>query len=513
MNINNPISAARIKKQKNVLAYLSLAFKGFAYPVYLFGSYATGRFHGESDVDIAIIAPDAQAKDVYNQACDKMTGLGMNYGILISSSINHLDSSMATSLQGISATAPCVALPPASMQSSASSLNALEDKSKSIGLSFLASTKNKVHSSTYLLENRQPYKPLPPPQTYRRQTGLTLIEIMVAMLIGLFLLGGVLQVFVGSKQTNRMLEALSRIQENGRYAMGFLNNDIRMAGFLGCDSGIPLTNKLNLPAPPGDFLYRFDRAIDGFEATSPAAWTPAINAAITSPLGGSDVVTIRRAADQSFTVVAHAAATAGLTLDATATIANLQAADFLKVDTTNYCASAIVTNCAAATIFQANTVAANLLSQSPINACALGNADNDLGRTYGNGEVYPIHTISYYIRLNASLQPALYRRIDARNAEELVEGIEQMQILYGEDLDAPGTAGYGSANYYVPADSIPAAGWGRVVSIRISLVAVSLEDNVTLEPVAYFFNGGSITPPDHRLRRVFTSTIAVRNRL
>lgn len=68
----------------------------------------------------------------------------------------------------------------------------------------------------------------------RYQTGMTLIEIMIALLIGAFLLGGVIQIFIGTKQTNRMQENLSRLQENGRFAMDFISKDIRMAGYWGC---------------------------------------------------------------------------------------------------------------------------------------------------------------------------------------------------------------------------------------------------------------------------------------
>ena len=71
----------------------------------------------------------------------------------------------------------------------------------------------------------------------RHQTGMTLIEIMIALLIGAFLLGGVLQIFIGSKQTYRMQEALSRLQENGRFAIDFIGQDIRMTSYWGCHSG------------------------------------------------------------------------------------------------------------------------------------------------------------------------------------------------------------------------------------------------------------------------------------
>ena len=72
--------------------------------------------------------------------------------------------------------------------------------------------------------------------TSRNQRGLTLVELMIAMLLGLFLLGGLLQIFISSKQTNRMQEGLSRLQENGRFAMDFMTRDIRLAGFMGCSN-------------------------------------------------------------------------------------------------------------------------------------------------------------------------------------------------------------------------------------------------------------------------------------
>lgn len=103
MNATNLVQLARAKKMNNVQTYLKQAFKDFAYPVYMFGSYATAQFHGHSDVDIVIIAPDDLTIKVYRQACDKMTALGMNYDILVSSSTNRLDSSIVDSLQPVNA--------------------------------------------------------------------------------------------------------------------------------------------------------------------------------------------------------------------------------------------------------------------------------------------------------------------------------------------------------------------------------------------------------------------------
>lgn len=335
------------------------------------------------------------------------------------------------------------------------------------------------------------------------QAGMTLIEIMIALLIGAFLVGGVLQIFIGSKQTYRMQEGLSRLQENGRFALDFLAKDIRMAGFMGCTSQATLTNTLNTPT---SFLYSFGKTIEGFESTGASAWTPTIDAAITSPLGGSDVITIRRADDQSFTVTTHATSTADLTLDATATTANLRTAGFLTPAGANNCTIAVVSDCSATAVFQVSAITGSILSHNTGSGCTPDNSTNDLGKTYVNGQVYPINTVSYYIRTGSGGQPSLYRRIGSNTAEELVEGIEQMQILYGEDTDPTPD---GAPNYYVSANNV--VDMTKVVSIRISLLAATLDDNLAAEPLTYTYNGATTIATDNKIRRVFNTTIAVRN--
>ncbi|MGB5408926.1 MAG: PilW family protein [Thiogranum sp.] len=63
------------------------------------------------------------------------------------------------------------------------------------------------------------------------QHGFSLVEILVAMAIGLLLTAGLIQILSGSKQTYRVQDNLSRLQENGRFAIVQLGNSIRMAGF------------------------------------------------------------------------------------------------------------------------------------------------------------------------------------------------------------------------------------------------------------------------------------------
>lgn len=63
------------------------------------------------------------------------------------------------------------------------------------------------------------------------ETGLTLIELMVAMLLGLLLTAAVIQVFAGSRSSNTVQAGMSRLQENARFALDALARDIGNAGF------------------------------------------------------------------------------------------------------------------------------------------------------------------------------------------------------------------------------------------------------------------------------------------
>ncbi len=342
------------------------------------------------------------------------------------------------------------------------------------------------------------------------QAGMTLIEIMIALLIGAFLIGGILEIFINSRQTYRMQEGLSRLQENGRFALDFLADDIRMAGFIGCNNNASLTNTTtplltpNTLNTPTAFLYDFSKAIEGFESTSTSAWTPTINAAISSPQGGSDVITIRRAADQGFTVITQASVTDGLTLDSSATTTNLQTVGFLNSSGTNNCTIAVVNNCSSASVFQVSSITGSVLSHSTGSGCTPDNLTNSLAATYVGGQIFPINTISYYVSTNPSNNLSIYRKVGSSSAQELVEGIEQMQILYGEDTDQDG-----APNYYVTANNV--VNMVNVVSIRISLLAVTVDDNLASQPLTYNYNGTNVTPTDNKIRRVFNTTIAVRN--
>jgi len=299
------------------------------------------------------------------------------------------------------------------------------------------------------------------------QQGMTLIEIMIAMLLGLFLIAGVMQIYIGSKQSSRMLDNLSRMQENGRFAMDFIRRDIREADYWGClENGLAdVTNNTKA-------LYGITNGLNGVEGASGAT-----DSLVTA--GGKGI---------SIAVQSQASATANITITAAATGNELQVGE-----------AALITDCGGGVgdIFTVAGVAGGTVVSQDITG------GQDISKAYGAGaSIHHLVASIYFIQAGA-----LQRTINGTTTE-LVEGIEDMQILYGEDTDNDFTP-----NYYVSAGNV--VDMDKVVSVRVNLLAVSADNNLTTAPVDYEFSGNTITPAagDRKLRREFSSTIAVRNRL
>lgn len=318
---------------------------------------------------------------------------------------------------------------------------------------------------------------------------------MVALTIGMVLLGGVITILVSSQQTYRVNEALARIQENARFAFQLLSRDVRMAGYMGCvGEGTAPVNTLNNPT---DFLWNFGQPIQGFEAAG-GGWTPALPAAITTPLNGSDILVIRGPDGADTRVIQRPGGTPPGSADIKLTVGSgLKQGDVV-----------LVTDCLAAAVFQITNINKSAGMDNVVHNTGVGVPGNDiqnLGQSYEGGEIVKIATHSYYVHTNPGNNPSLYWKNGSSNAEELVEGVADMQIDYGVDAD-----GDRAADSYQTADAV--VDWANVVSVRINLLMQSVEDNITSQPQTYTFNGTTITPADRRLRKTYSTVIALRNR-
>lgn len=337
----------------------------------------------------------------------------------------------------------------------------------------------------------------------RRQAGFSIVELMVALLMGLVLVVGVTQVFLASQTSYRLQDDVSRMQESGRYGFFYLTRELRMAGYLGCSRNAPLINILNSPATgQGDFLFDFDRGgVEGFRGTG-NGFAPLLPADLQG-LGAataSDVLLVRRVDS----------GTARLAPPYIQELSGGNAAGvFLQPDHGIETGDILlISDCTASTVFQtagnpgsSNRAVINQGAGSP------GNSTKSLGATYGEGsEISRVSSTVFYIA-PGSAGPSLFRAVNgAANAEELVENVERMRVRYGVD-----TTGNGVANNYELADDV--TDWARVVSARVSLLVRGSRDGLTENNQNYVFDGVAITADDGRLRHVITSTVALRNRL
>ncbi len=148
-----------------------------------------------------------------------------------------------------------------------------------------------------------------------------------------------------------------------------------------------------------------------------------------------------------------------------------------------------------------------VVSQGP------GNATQDLSKTYeGDAEILRLVTNVYYIgRRNndPNNPPGLFRKeLDdgVVVTEELVSGVDNMQVFYGEDSNSDGTA-----DVYRTADQV--VDWSIVVTARLGLLVRTLNyANSEVDTRVYGVLGTLIGPyNDRQQRRVFTTTVELRN--
>jgi type IV pilus assembly protein PilW len=365
--------------------------------------------------------------------------------------------------------------------------------------------------------------------------GLTLVELLVAITLGAIILSGAITLFVNNRDNYKSTNELSRLQETARYALGMMVRDIRVAGYFGCaDRGDTVT--LNVPAAAGQ-LWDFNLnagvgaiipAIEGFESAFPAnSFMPSgFNVTVGNDgaggevLANSDAITLRYMAGSMADV-----APANGTLDylVTANVINGTGSTVTVDSTSGFALNqvAAIADCGGADIFRisatptATTVRANALSRR-YNATSLP-------------MIAPFVGVRYHIGDNGrgpggEVYPSLYRTIIdpdntpgaalSESTQELFEGVENMQILYGVD-----TSGNGVPDSYVPSGNPPlgaadpASNWANIVSVRIAILVRTIDQRGRDPDMnVYQVNNIAVGPlGDNRRRRVFTTTTSVRN--
>ncbi len=344
------------------------------------------------------------------------------------------------------------------------------------------------------------------------QRGLSVVELMVAMLLSLLLLAGVLTVVASSKVTYAENERVARLQETGRAAIELILRDIRGAGYGGCAQSVPFRNILN---DSNNVLWNFAQPLQGFEAGDPPAlvpggtWSPALPAAIApNAIRGNDVFVVRtsrvgQSAYRVATSLADPLAPVVVFDDGLPPLPNGQ--------------PVLLADCAAATVFAVTgTAAAAAVNGNPTSellrdgaaGIGPGNSTQNLGTVFQlGGRATPIDTIVYFLAPAADGSgPALWRRTGALDPVELLPGVQGLQVLYGEDDN-----GDRLVDAYREADAV--GNFRRVIAVSIAMLIRSARaDAADVDNQTYDLLGVAYGPYADRFQRVqLTTSATLRN--
>lgn len=326
------------------------------------------------------------------------------------------------------------------------------------------------------------------PQIPKYQTGLSLIELMVAMAIQFILLAGMVYVYGSSRTMFTVNQELSRVQETGRYATDLLLYDIRMAGFAGCRNISEIIPNIIANSPPAfsaisDSLTVFE---DGTGWTNPTA---------TARLAGTDVITLQSTQGSGVSLTGNMAAD-NANIQVGGNPDGLQANDLV-----------LISDCSRADLFRATGVSTGGGTVTITHANST-NTTNRLSKAYqDDAQVMSFDAHTYFIGTDANGEPGLYQySFNTASAVLLAQGVEGMQLLLAED-----TSGDSEPDIYVNADAVTE--WDAVIGVRVGLLMRSA-DGAASDARDFNFDGNEAnTGSDRRLRKVFWSYAALRNRI
>lgn len=317
------------------------------------------------------------------------------------------------------------------------------------------------------------------------EKGFTILELIIAMSLSLFLIGGLLSVHGPATRTFRLVSDLAQLQENARFALSALSYDVRLANYYGrqanADRITPINDSTDSyvatsspsqcasgEANEKEWVQLLSQPIFGYDHTDAS---PSYLTCISDIISGSDLLVLR--------------------------MGDTQTTEFVDLqDGVDY----LYTNFSKGHIFRQGVDAHPPTPEL-------------VGAVYNEFKV-----LVYYIANNPSGTPALFRFDSiSKSSKEVVEGIEQIQLSFG----ATPTASDRFVEAYYPADEVP--DWSLVTTVKIDLMARSSDGNGSFRMDATckgntrtytLGNNGGFTPsdslPECYRRRVFTSIVQIR---
>lgn len=325
----------------------------------------------------------------------------------------------------------------------------------------------------------------------KKQAGLSLIEVIIALGLSAFLLLGIVTVFDSNKQSSNYQNAFSRVQESGRVAIDLLSRDIRMADYWGCE---PKSTDSKY-AKSVNSLIDFSSAPAHMQALE-NAFLAKIGLQVVNGSGSTDTVggvSVKENTDR-ITVMGSKPLYGGAVrqkMPSHSAIVHIhKGADISSGELV------LISDCSSADLFTnttGNTQTSGEVGHNAGGSVGYPNVDKNLSNEYGlDAQIIKPYSQTYFVGRQSADDPwSLWRFPLTGVPEELVRNVADLQLIYGEDNDGVFD---GNASVFVDGDNItdPEA----VVSVRI---AMSIESPEPLSDGTF-------------LTKEFTATANIRNR-
>jgi len=349
----------------------------------------------------------------------------------------------------------------------------------------------------------------------RKMHGITLVELMVALALSGLLLAGVVTMFASSRATYGNSERLARIEENGRFALDSILQDLRAAGFVGCNKRANLHNVLTGGNVTGG-MWNFLESVHAYDAQTASATSPTMIASVPS-------VPIRVAT--SDVLMMHVPLPGIQAMQLESAMANdtdpLMVPPLPSGNKGPFADKQLmlISNCQDVTIFQlqsydaqSGTITHTIGGANPARGLP-GNRTGSLEAIYDRfSTVVALQAVFYFVgnfdhdgNPATAPIPTLYRRIGDAAVEPLVDDVEMIQVRFGVDTNGDREADENRA----PGATLVS---DQIISASIALLVRAPEPSgESVERNFRLLDLDVVAPDDRRMRKVFTTTASIRN--
>jgi len=347
----------------------------------------------------------------------------------------------------------------------------------------------------------------------RRQAGFSLIELMIAVAVGLFMLAIIGGIYISTTRSFAATTAVTGMDENARVLFDMIGGSVRQSAFNGCGRISSVINGDTREIPvtggiPDNWWQNTVQPVQGVTLTSADGRFPNSHPANLIPASSNtDVLMLVGVDSQNAATVAA---------DDGATITTGVGSPAFQPNQT-----LLATSCQVNSFFVATggTGGNNITHDASANCNAsLGSACAIVSVTAAAGNptlpigslILPVVANAYYVAPSQTLGKgnSLWSCTDGSTCNELSNGVENMTVFFGLD-----TTSRGSVDSWVPPGSV--ADWSQVKAIQVHLLLATMPDAsaVSAGGNTYTFNGATYTPTDRRVYREYTAVFSIRNNM